>query len=199
MSNQPPERIAYTMTSVPAYAVFMKDYQLCEFLGALALHTRNNLRPFVPLIVDLTLCRAVDNYQAYVNDLLTLVYKTTPGGRKPKKLSHMGVLEQNSYLTAQLDFCLFQGSAELEQVGRIVEIRNIFTHNRGILSDRFFERVPGFEGRVGEPIQISIDNVGDDFVFLQKSVRDIDFRAGRTFKIPRACPLFGATPSKPAP
>jgi hypothetical protein len=198
MSTQLPERIPYTTISGPAYVFFNKDYHLTQFLGALAVHTTNGLRPFVPLIVDLVLCRAVDNYQAYINDLLTLIYTTTPGGRKPKKLSHMGVLEQNLYVKGQLTFSLFQNSAELEQVGRIIEIRNLFTHDRGIISPRFLERVPGFKGMVGEPIRLPLDDVGDDLTFLQGSVRNIDFRAGRTFKIPRTLPLFGTTPPKPA-
>lgn len=197
MRNQPPERVSYTMISGPAFVFFNKDYQLTQFLGALAVHTTNGLRPFVPLIVDLVLCRAVDNYQTYVNDLLTLIYTTTPGGRKPKKLSHMGVLEQNHYVKGQLTFSLFQSSAELEQVGRIIEIRNLFTHDRGIISPRFLERVPGFKGTVGVSIQLPLDDVGDDLTFLQGSVRNIDFRAGSTFKIPRTCPLFSATPPQP--
>jgi hypothetical protein len=198
MSNQPPERIPYTMISGPAYVFFNKDYHLTQFLGALAVHTTNGLRPFVPLIVDLVLCRAVDNYLAYIGDLLALVYATTPGRKTPSKLSHSGISQKHEYLKAQLKFPLFETEADLERAGRIVETRNLFTHNRGIISPRFLGKVPGFKGTAGEPIQLPLEGVGDDLTFLQGSVRNIDFRAGRTFKIPRTLPLFGAMPPKPA-
>src|ERR1022692_1103577 len=215
MSNQPPERIPYTMISGPAYVFFNKDYHLTQFLGALAVHTTNGLRPFVPVIVDLVLCRAVDNYLAYIGDLLALVYATTPGRKTPSKLSHSGISQKHEYLTpsklshsgisqkheylkAQLKFPLFETEADLERAGRIVETRNLFTHNRGIISPRFLGKEPGFKGTAGEPIQLPLEGVGDDLTFLQGSVRNIDFRAGRTFKIPRTLPLFGAMPPKPA-
>jgi hypothetical protein len=194
MSNQPPERIPYTMTTVPAFVFFRNDYHLVQFIGALGDHAGNILRPFVPLIADLTFCRAVDNYLAYISDLLTLIYKTTPGGKKPKKLSHLGILEQDKYVKDHLNFAILDGNTDLEQIGRIVEIRNLFTHDRGIISPRFLERVPGFTGRAGEPIQIPIAHVATDLVFLQKSVQNIDFRAGQAFDIPRTCPLFSRPP-----
>jgi hypothetical protein len=194
MSNKPSERIPYTLVSEPAYVFFNRDYHLTQFLEALAVHTTNGLRPFVPIIVDLVLCRAVDNYLAYIEDLLGLVYATTSGRKTPSKLSHMGLCEKHAYLKAHLKFPLFEADAEFEQAGRIIEIRNLFTHNRGIISPRFLERVTGFKGTAGEPIQLPVEDVGIDLTFLQGSVRNIDFRTGRTFKIPRTLPLFGAAP-----
>lgn len=194
MSNQPPERIPYTMTSAPAFVFFKNDYHLVQFIGALRDHTGNTLLPFVPLIVDLTLCRAVDNYLAYISDLLTLIYRTTPGRQKPKKLSHLGIFEQHKYVKDQLSFAILGGDADLAQLERIVEIRNLFTHNRGIISPRFLERVPGFMARAGEPIQIPIADVAADLIFLQESVQNIDFRAGKKFNILRPCPLFSRPP-----
>jgi hypothetical protein len=198
MSNRPTERVSYTMISGPAYVFFTKDYHLTQFLGALAVHTTKGLRPFVPLIVDLVLCRAVDNYLAYIDDLLTLVYATTSGRKTPSKLSHLGLCEKHAYLKAHLKFPLFEGDADFARVTRIIEIRNLFTHNRGIISPRFLERVTGFKGTAGEPIQLPIEDVGENLTFIQGSVRNIDFRAGRVFKIPRTLPLFGAPPPKPA-
>ena len=198
MSNQQSGRIPYNMISEPACVFFTKDYHLTQFLGALAVHTKNGLQPFVPLTVDLVLCRAVDNFLAYTSDLLTLVYKTKAGGRKPRELSRKGIDGMDAYVKAQLKFALFAGSADLARVVRVVETRNLFTHNRGIISPRFVERVPGFAGKVGEHIQLPVLDVAEDLVFLQKSVQDLDFRTTRTFNLPKPFPLFGRIPPKPA-
>src|ERR1035437_3237442 len=129
MSNQQSAGIPYNMISEPACVFFTKDYNLTQFHGALAVHTKNGLRPFVPLIVDLVLCRAVDNFLAYIGDLLTLVYATTPGRKTPSKLSHSGISQKHEYLKAQLKFPLFETEADLERAGRIVETRNLFTRS----------------------------------------------------------------------
>ena len=197
MSNQQSAGIPYNMISEPACIFFTKDYNLTQFLGALAVHTKNGLRPFVPLIVDLVLCRAVDNFLAYIGDLLTLVYKTTPAGRKPSNFPR-GLSKQDEYLKKRLAFALFENSAAVEQAARIVETRNLFTHNHGIISTPFLKKVPGFAGKAGEHIQLPVLDVAEDLVFLQKSVQDIDFRAARAFKLPKPFPLFGRIPPKPA-
>src|ERR1035441_2789900 len=126
MSNRPPERIPYTLISEPAYVFFNKDYHVTQFLGALAVHTKKG--PFIPLIVDLVLCRAVDTYLAYIGDILALVYATTLGRKTPSRLSHIGMSEKHEYLKAHLKFPLFEGDADFERAVRIVETRNLFTH-----------------------------------------------------------------------
>jgi len=197
MSNRRSVGIPYNMVSGPASVFFTRDYQLVQFLNASAAYTKAGLQPFIALIVDLTLCRAVDNFLAYISDLLTLVYKAKPGGRKPRELSRKGIDGMDAYVRAQLKFALFESGADLERVVRVIETRNLFTHNRGILSPRFLERVPGFAGKAGEHIQLPVMDVAEDLVFLQKSVQEIDFRATRTFKLPKPVPLFGRIPSKP--
>lgn len=226
MSHQQPERIPYNMVSVPAFVYFKNDYQLIQFIGAFNGQPKAGLQPFIPLMIELTFCRAVDNYLAYISDLLTLILTTRPEVLKSSKetipldlvlryssyddllravteqkvmnLSFMGIHKLDDHLKTQLKFALFEESADLEQAVRIVEIRNLFTHNRGILSTRFVERVPGFNGKAGLPIQIPVETLADDLVFLQKTVQDIDFRAGRKFRLLRSCPLFGGIPPKPA-
>jgi hypothetical protein len=197
MANQQSAGVPYNKVSGPASVFFTNDYQLVQFLNASAAYTKAGLQPFVPLIVDLTLCRAVDSFLTYISDLLTLIYKTTPGGRKPRELSRRGIDGMDTYVKAQLNFALFRSSADLARIVRVVETRNLFTHNRGVLSARFLERVPGFAGKAGEHIQLPVLDVAEDLVFLQEAVQDIDFRATRTFKLPKPFPLFGRIPPKP--
>ena len=196
MGKQQSVGIPYSMVSGPASVFFTSDYQLVQFLNASAAYTRAGLQPFVPLIVDLVLCRAVDNFLAYVSDILTMMYKTTPGGRKPANFPR-GLSKQDEYLKERLGFALFENSGAVQHAVRIVETRNLFTHNRGIISTHFVKQVPGFAGHVGQTIQVPIPAGAEDLVFLQKSVQDIDFRATRKLNLPKPFPLFGRTPATP--
>jgi hypothetical protein len=194
MGNQQSTGIPFNLVSGPASVFFTNDYQLVQFLNASAAYTKAGLQPFVPLIVDLVLCRAVDNFLAYISDLLTMVYKTTPAGRKPDNFPR-GLSKQDAYLKERVKFALFENSAAVEQAARIIETRNLFTHNHGIISTPFLKKVPGFAGKVGEHIQLPVLDVAEDLVFLQKSVQDIDLRATRIFKLPKPFPLFGRIPA----
>jgi hypothetical protein len=177
------------MISLPAWTFFQHDYRLTEFIGAVAVHAQGNMEPFVPLFVDLVLCRAVDNFARYVDEILTLIYKTTPGGRKPRKLFHLGLLEQHEYVRAHLNFPVLPNETQLQRISRIIETRNLFIHNRGLISERFLQRVPGFQGTLGQELHLDLDDVAQDLSFVQHLVRDVDFRVGKQFKVVRQFPL----------
>lgn len=172
---------------------------------------------FAPLVLEMLSCRAVDNYLAYISELLVLIFKTRPEALKSNekvsvetilqystyddlldalteekvtRLSMLGMYKLDEHLRSHLKFALFENPESLQTAIRLIETRNLVVHNRGVINNRFIERVPSFEGKLGKQLLLDPANLATDLVFLQKSVLDIDFRAGLKFKIARTFPLW---------
>jgi hypothetical protein len=211
--------IPYRFMSTPAVVYFRSDEALLKLVQVAGPKPGGEIKPLLPLLLELAFCRAVDNYLMYVSDLLALIFKMRPKAMVASKetvplemvlrydsyddllnaiteqkvltLSFMGMLKLNEHMNNHWKFPLFQDSDSLNKAVTIVETRNLFVHNRGIISNRFVERVPGYAGKVGDHLTIPPDILADYFNFLQKAVLDTDHRAHLKFDIPQKQPVFG--------
>lgn len=162
------------------------------------------------LLLELLLCRAVDNFLTYTSEILALIYRSRPetlrsneterldvilqynsmdelvaalAEKRVNELSYLGLERLSNHLYKRLGFSLFELTDALTRAVRIVELRNLITHNRGVLNDRFLSRVSNFPARVGESVILEMRTVLDDINFLSRSVKDMDTRAAAKFSL----------------
>jgi hypothetical protein len=173
---------------------------------------REFLHSHFQLLLQMTLCRAVDNYLAYVSELLALVFRTRPETMKSREkveldmvlqhksmddlvswlaekrvneLSYEGMRDLSAYLSKRLRFELFDEKDELDHAVRIIGFRNVIVHNRGVVNRVLLSRLPGLDKKLGETIELDPDTMRSALVFLAQSVFDIDTRAAIKFDLPR--------------
>lgn len=170
------------------------------------------------LLLEMMLCRAADNFLAYVAELLAVVFRTRPetlrssesvrlddvlkhasmedlvhdlAERRVNQLSYQGMRDLSAYLSDRLGFELFPKPESLERAVRIIESRNIIVHNRGLVNELFLSRAPRASANVGEPLDLDTDLIFDDLEFIALSVYEMDARAVQKFNL-SAVPRTGA-------
>ena len=170
------------------------------------------LRSQRQLILEMMLCRAVDNCLTYVSDILALIFHTKPetlkssetirldallqhesmdelistlAERRVERLAYQGMSDLSADLSERLGFNLFEKDEELERAIRIVEMRNLIVHNRAAVNRRFLFRIPNFSAKLGDTLELNADDVFDDLNFLAHSCSDIDGRAASKFGLPQ--------------
>jgi hypothetical protein len=168
---------------------------------------------YMPLGRELAFCRVVDYYLFYIAELLALIFRTKPEAlksnehvtvesvlqhstleeliesiseRKVLDLSFKGVFALADYLKRRLSLELFDSDADMERVVRIVEYRNLFVHNRGVVNRLYLSRVPTATEKIGEKIQLNGEQVTEDVVYLMGNAKAVDAKAVAKFGIPAA-------------
>lgn len=164
-----------------------------------------------PLSDELTFCRVVDNYLLYVSELLALIFRTKPEALKSDEkvsiemilghtsledlieslterrvlgLSLKGIFALNNYLKRRLSFALIEDPALLKVVVEIVENRNLYVHNRGIVNRHYLNRVPDTPLKLGERL-IPREETRRAMWVLAELVFITDGRAADKFHIPQ--------------
>jgi hypothetical protein len=188
-------------TPVPEKTGLVKE--LLEHHGAWdALATRHQL------LLQMVLCRAVDSYLCYITDLLAAIFVTRPetlrsneqvtldevlqhadmkdlvaylAEEKVLKLSFKGMRELTKELSKRPGLVLFGDDASLENAVRIIELRNLIAHARGVVNRLFLSRVPGFPANAGDRLEFDQMQVFQDVDFLARSVCDIETRAASKY------------------
>jgi len=172
--------------------------------------TQKRFRPHIRLVLEMMMCRAVDNFLCYISGLLALIFTTMPetmrtsetikikdvlvhnsmkelihalAEERVNKLSYHGMKELQEWLSNQLGFILFLSEPSLNEAIRIIEIRNLLVHNRGLINNVILTRVPTLQYEVGERIKIDVRDAFDNINFLALSVSDIDVRASKKFQL----------------
>lgn len=175
--------------------------------------TREHQR-FILLLRETALTRSVDNFLAYLSDLLAEVFKARPETLRSSEqvevadvLSHEsldafieahaedrvealaqgGFIRLSRYFQGQLGFDLFH-EVEFPAVADLISYRNVYVHNRGIINRTFLSRVSD-AGRfkLGEYLALSSDEVMADP--LDAIVASVDSRAADKWGLERP---FGA-------
>lgn len=164
----------------------------------------HKLMSFEPLICEMMLARSVDDFLTYVSDLLALVFATRPQAmstseaerserldfilqfqsmgdlisaiaeKRVQDLSYQGVRQLTDYLSRRLDFALFSDQESLSQVEVLVEMRNLITHNHGIVNRLVKRKYPSFPGSAGEKIDLNIIAVTESVKVLSQYAAGID-------------------------
>lgn len=161
---------------------------------------------------QLLLQRAVDNFLAYIADLLKLVFTLKPeclrssevvkleealdfptmeefitflAERKVDRLAYRSLENVATDLEKTLGFSLLPEEADLVRAVRLVATRNLIAHNRAFVNPKFTRQVPNTEYEVGEKLRLGGPDLLADLHFLQAAACDIDERAALHFDLPR--------------
>lgn len=167
---------------------------------------------FRQLNMEMTLCREVDNFLAYLTDLLALVFKLRPetlrssetvplefviqhesmddllealAERRVERLSYSGISDLEKYLSERLGFDLFTADATRAEVLRLVEARNLVVHKRAIVDERYRRHSGDSDSIVGERLDLSGWAVDGVIVTLPRVVGEMDRRAAEKWVLPR--------------
>jgi hypothetical protein len=169
------------------------------------------------MMAQLIVCRSVDDFLTYLSDLLVLIFKTRPEmlksqesvtvadvlehhtmgdfiaaitERKVNALSYKGIHDLDLYLVKHFGFPICQNEAAIQQITTVVEVRNIITHNQGIVNTLFSTRVPAYAEHVGKLLTMASSDTLKWMRFLKACAEDLDSRAEEKFSLPTSSPSF---------
>jgi hypothetical protein len=148
------------------------------------------LQSFSRLQSEVMCIRLVDNFLCYVSDLTQLCMKARPEilrssemvkvedilklssldeiveflvERKVNELSYGGTKELNSFFSNRFGFELWTSQEERNLLTVAVELRNIYTHNRGIINRIFMGKLKGadvpFQFTLGKRFPAEFDDI----------------------------------------
>jgi hypothetical protein len=158
-------------------------------------------------IDECVLVRAVDNFQAYVVELLSKIFSQRPemiAGNKidaraifeisdirdlkryaveemATKYSFMNVVDLDTELRSKFAFGLFQTKIRKIRIKRIVEIRNLVVHNRGIINNTFMKKTGSRYDTLGTLVKFPHPVIV--IKYLDSAAIDIDRHANEKFTL----------------
>ncbi len=167
-------------------------------------------------------CRAVNSFLTYLADLMTLIYEKYPKKLPSNKqmtygfciehymagdlipalaeetvlgLTHQSLEALSKYFTKNLDLVLFKDETQSARAALAVDLRNIITHNRGIVNRFFIQRNPSFADDLGKRVFIAEEDSEELLGTIGYCARQLDLRAIKKFDLPRLEPLPRAAPT----
>ena len=173
---------------------------------------RKDLENYKQVLFRMVFCTEVDNYLAYLSDVMSLIFKTNPNTLKSGEqvstefilgfdsleelvdalaekrvdsLSYQGLDDLCNYFDERLGFKLFENIEYKSNAIRIIETRNLITHNRSVMNRKAIRKFPDFVEKPGEEIILNGDLLMENLLFLLSSAIDIDNRASQKFHIDR--------------
>jgi hypothetical protein len=166
-------------------------------------------------LLQFMLCRAVDNFLSYISELLALLFSSRPetllgedkvsydeilqfqtleeligylAETKVHELSYKGMRELAKYLSKRLGFAFCQDQQAFDRIVLVIEMRNLITHNRGVVNRIFKRRQPSFPADLRTVITLEMTQTVQDIDLLARSVCDIEERAGAKWGLRRPVP-----------
>ena len=163
------------------------------------------------LLFEMCLVRAVDSALAYMTAVLQLVYHQYPGAMKSKEkvdvdyvlqfnsakdllhalierkvhgLAYRNLTDLDEYLSNTLTLSLFASEEQRARAVRLVDVRNLVVHNRGLVNRIFKERNPKSDDAVGDRISYNYSAALEELSFSVDWIMDLDLRLSEKFKVP---------------
>jgi hypothetical protein len=155
---------------------------------------------------EMVFCRAVNSFLTYLADLMTLIYEKYPKKLPANKqttygfciehhlagdllaafaeetvlgLTHQRFDALEKYFKKNLGLVLFTEDTHTANAALCVDIRNIITHNRGIVNRFFIQRNPHFVDDLGKRVVLSKDESRGMLGTLVYCARQLDIRAAK--------------------
>jgi hypothetical protein len=94
------------------------------------------------------------------------------------------------YFQKNLDLVLFAKDVHFANAALCVDIRNIITHNRGIVNRFFIQRNPRFVDDLGKRVMLGENDRREMLGTLGYCARQIDIRAVKKFQLETIEPKF---------
>ena len=159
---------------------------------------------------ELLATRAIDDMLTYIAQLLGLLFSTRPetlaqsnaefklrdvlkyGDMREfleyaietevRRLSYQGMRDLYRDIKSKLGFRLFEDDIDLNLAVKAVAIRNLHTHNNGVIDARFAFELPEYKGREGQ----KVDGYNPIFIhsFATMAAVGIDERAREKWQLP---------------
>lgn len=176
---------------------------------------RQHLKSYKKLILQMVLCRTIDNFLIYLAELIALVFRTKPitlmqydeqykmneilqfenrdelidyfAEKLVNELSSSRLEKLHEKIWNKHKFKLFNEKKDLKEFAVINEMRNIIVHNRGVVNHIVKNKRSDFPLDIGEEIEIDENKLDACAFFVPNYVTDIDRRASDKFKLP--CPI----------
>ena len=169
----------------------------------------------VLLMLQLFFCRHVDNFQIFLEETLRAVYHKQPGLlRKSEqvtlaqvlahanmdafveevietrihKLAYKSIRDLATFFKEDIKFDLFKERKTLEIVELAFDVRNLITHNYGIVNKIFLSKHPDSGLALDEPYPVLAERIADEVKVLVAAAGDIEKRAVPKFKLYSAGP-----------
>lgn len=154
-------------------------------------------------LAELLLTKTIDNFQTFITELLTLVYRKFPRmiessekitfeevleqneignlihlivEKKVMELSYKGLGDLNSYLKKKLDFSLITNDSDLRFLFLKYQERNLLVHNYGTINFRF-KKLTNSEARIGDKLELELRDSFDFSDFAFRTAKEINDRA----------------------
>lgn len=151
-------------------------------VGSSASHTDGrpiDLGATTRLFQEVLLQRAVDNFLCYITEIMSVVFIQRPEmlktsgmiaiedalecedrseliafvvERRIEELSFKGLADLSSELLRKYHIELFENDEALRYACALVEKRNLIAHNRGIVNQRYLDRVHGAPEKIGDRV-----------------------------------------------
>jgi hypothetical protein len=175
------------------------------------------MKDHMQYLSQMTFCRGVDSFLVYITDLLAMIFQARPEilkskqmvtvdfvlehlvaedlipalvERKVNELSYLGMKDVADFFQKKLHLPLFAEQAHLAQATVYVDMRNLITHNRGIVNRIFKQRQPESPAEIGTQIEFEDESkVGEILGFLVYCARELDARAAVKFDLETILPI----------
>jgi len=175
---------------------------------------------------EMVFCRGVNSFLTYLADLMTLIYEKYPKKLPSNKqttyrfciehhmagdlisalaeetvmeLTHQSLDALAKYFKKNLDLVLFTKHAHSAKAELCVDIRNVITHNRGIVNRFFIQRNPRFADDLGKRVVLREQDTREMLGTLGYCARQLDLRAIKKFGLETIKPEFKESENVPSP
>lgn len=157
-----------------------KEQSISNFLTMIRYHESERYK-YSHIIAEIYLCRIVDQFHSYVVDMLRVYFREHPEQLspkvkrgKPREVAGRGAKAPNNadyYAMIQADKQLQDGFSKvvefletavgldvktradiIKEADMAISIRNIITHNRGRMNERFLNRISDEDGSTDLPL-----------------------------------------------
>lgn len=169
----------------------------------------------IQLMLQLFFCRHVDNFQSFLEETMRAIFTAQPAllrrndpitaaqvlshpsmesfvqdlaDQRIQKLAYKSFRDFVSALKEELKFPLVKDEKELAALDLAFGIRNLVTHNYGVVNRLFLAKFPAAAVQLGQPYPIDAERVASDVKLLGEKARDIETRGVQKFKIKYASP-----------
>ena len=178
------------------------------------------------ILGEMVFCRGVNSLLTYLADMMTLIYEKYPKKLRGDKqttyrfciehhlagdlisaLAEKAVMELTyrslddlaDHFKRDLDLLLFTKDAQSANARLCVDIRNLITHNRGIVNRFFIQRNPRFANDLGKRVVFGEQNREEMLGDLGYCARQLDLRAIKKFGLETIEPRFKESAHVPSP
>lgn len=175
-------------------------------LGPYGVTLKKYSQPFLQMLV----CRLVDNFSTYLSEVIREVLHAKPEilrsgeqvrvdyvlkfssleeltadliDRKVADLSYRGFAELEKWFTEKLGVSLVDSESRRRDLIEVIETRNVFVHNRGIVGPKYCRNVPDSPFSLGQARTVDLDYLIHAFTVLVGGGHTLDERLGAKYSL----------------